>query len=120
MHHHPRLIVTLVVLLLVGAGVWGWRWLDARSGQSLGHEEQTFYCCFDDTVVTVETQDVMPMCRRGEAATPSLAPGGPPLRVQCPECGRLSCFKLDPETGEEIEADPAWDLRPLPHAGDEG
>lgn len=106
---NPRLLVVVGVLLAVAIGVWIWSAMGGGNSGAIAKDGQDYHCCFDDTVVTVANRDLLPMRNQGEAVL-GAGPGSPPTRVKCTECDRMSCFTLDPATGEEIEIDPSWDL----------
>jgi hypothetical protein len=103
-----RLIITLLVVGVLGVGVFVW--IKVSGGDStIGDTENTYYCHFDDAKVNVSNADFYTWRSEGNAIMNDRE-SGCPARVRCPECNRMSCFKLDRETGEEIAVSEDWDL----------
>ena len=106
-----RLVITLLVIGVIGIGVWVWVGSGGGEGQDIANTEHTYHCHFDDATREVTNADFYKLRASPEKdAIMNDRASGCPQRVRCPECNRMSCFKLDSETGEEIEVDEAWDL----------
>ncbi|XAL97963.1 hypothetical protein OT109_10165 [Phycisphaeraceae bacterium D3-23] len=104
-----RLIIALVVLAVVGVGVFVWSQASAGTN-AIGANERKFVCHFDDTAVVISQEDLYKWRGAGDAIINRSRGEGVPTRVRCTECNRMSCFELDAETGEKVEVDDAWDL----------
>ncbi|MEM9415883.1 MAG: hypothetical protein AAGA29_10460 [Planctomycetota bacterium] len=109
---NSKLLIALGVVVVLGIAVFAWT-RSGDGGSNVAEEMQEFHCCFDDTVVAIAAEDMFKARNAGEAIF-NTGPGAPPTRVKCTECGRMSCFKLDPSTGNEITVDPSWDLEATP------
>jgi len=103
-----RLILALAVVIVLGIGVFLWFQM-AGGDDSVGDAENTYHCHFDDATVTVSNTDFFSWRADGNAIMNDRN-SGCPQRVRCPECNRMSCFKLDRETNAEIEVNDEWDL----------
>lgn len=104
----PKLLVALGVLAVVAIAVWVWSAMSGGKG-SIGADQQTYYCVFDDGEAYLSLQELYEWQQKGNAII-SRDIGGTPTRVRCPVCDRPSCIRPDPETGEEIEVDPDWNF----------
>jgi len=106
-----RLLIALPVLLVVGviALFFFSGGDDSTSGRSApGLDEQTYVCHFDQTEVKADGETLWEMDNARDAI---ISRGGSiPTRLRCTKCNRMSCFRLDAETGEPIEVSEDWDL----------